>query len=253
MKTVGVRSSPRRKGKAKGCGKRVSDQPDAVVTKETNLSGTKPQPSRIATLMLKKFGIDVLTLVGNSKAFEQVDAHTTRLDNVPLVLPLSICSGVRPLDVGIAVAEKIGYDVASALLWSSNPNSLLSRVVMHHHILPPSLAPVPRLGNSELVSFWSEMYGSILRRTRSFRLLERIFLNKLVFKDKDHLILVRFFDDFGIIAAEPFKKCGVKIMIGDLSIGVSARDYGFLQTFFFVDNWGTIDGGTMEKMRKFIQ
>ena len=81
----------------------------------------------------------------------------------------------------------------------------------------------------------------------------KIFSTKLVFPQQDRNILVDLFDTFGIIVAEPFKKGGVKIMIGKSSIAVSERDYGFLQTFFLVDNWGTLDGGTMEKARQWIQ
>ena len=70
---------------------------------------------------------------------------------------------------------------------------------------PPHPAAQPRTGSlsSELVSFWSEMYGSTLRRTRSFRLLERIFLNKLVFKEKDHFICP--LDDFESLQPSPLK------------------------------------------------
>lgn len=253
METNGVRRSPRRKGKAKSCGKRVSTTPEMMKKSETNPSGKELQSGRIATLMLKKFGIPVLTMIGNSKEFISVDAHTMRLDNVPLVLPSSICSGVRPADVGTAVAEKIGYDVASAILWSSNPDLFLSQVLRQFHILPPTLCATPRIGHSEVALFWADMYGSILNKVKSYGTLEKIFSTKLVFPQQDRNILVDLFDTFGIIVAEPFKKGGVKIMIGKSSIAVSERDYGFLQTFFLVDNWGTLDGGTMEKARQWIK
>lgn len=216
-------------------------------------SGTMLQSSRIATLVLTKFGIDGIIMIAKSRKFKANDQHTMTMDNVPLVLPTSVCKGVRTLDVGIAAAEEAGLSVSAALLASRAPDSLLYMTLRHYHILPPSLARVPRIGHAFLRAWWSEMYSEILEtmgpRGGGYGLLLELFETPLVFEACDRARLVELFDSIGIIVAEPYEKRGVCIKIGDDDIGVVDSDYGFLQTLFLVDNWDTVHGGGMDTAR----
>lgn len=146
-------------------------------------------------------------MIAKSRKFKANDQHTMTMDNVPLVLPTSVCKGVRTLDVGIAAAEEAGLSVSAALLASRAPDSLLYMTLRHYHILPPSLARVPRIGHASLRAWWSEMYSEILEtmgpRGGGYGLLLELFETPLVFEACDRARLVELFDSIGIIVAEP--------------------------------------------------
>lgn len=228
-------------------------EPTLLPAKTQGPSGMTIQWNRIATLVLRKFGIHGVVMIARSRKFEKVDQHTMTIEGVPLVLPASVCKGVRTLDVGIAAAEEAGLSVSAALLASQAPDSLLYQALRHHHLLPPSLAPVPRIGHPALREWWIEMYSEILAaigsRGGGYGLLVELFETPLRFETCDRARLVDLFDWIGILVAEPYCKRGVCIEIGECKIGVAGSDYGLLQTLFLVDNWGTVHGGGMEAAR----
>ena len=237
---------PSSKRKRKGCEKEGETRVSVAKRNSIDLSEKKPQLKQIATLAVNRFGISALLYLVKASRFMPTDRdQMVCVENSPLVLPASICRGVMVHDVALEVASFIGYHASAAILSSDYADSRLYASVRHFHLLPPSLVETPHIGHHIVRQFWCETYSVILHAlgpgTTHFDTLCTVFSEPLTFDKTDKARLTEICNTFGIMCIKG--KGRATIQVGEDTMAIALRDYGFLQTLFVLDRHGTKDGG----------
>lgn len=238
--------SPSSKRKRKGCEKRSEPEASLAKRNSIDLSEMKPRLKQIATLTVERFGISALLYLVKASRFMPTDRdQMVCVENSPVVLPRVMCQNISVHDIALEVASFVGYHASAAILSTDFIQSRLYASIRHFHILPPSLAETPHIGHSVIRQFWCETYSAIVHAlgpgTNHFSALCSVFDMPLKFDKADRPRLVELCNMFGIMCIKG--KGRASIQVGQDIMAIALRDYGFLQTLFVLDRYGTKDGG----------